>query len=132
MRHLPAISIAVTVAVAAVAVTAAGRRFGQRRAEHMRASRLEAVQSLDRRPRPRLSALNNEQHIANSRGEERRIGKTERRRAIDHNQVELFIGFRDDLSDPSGRQQIRRIRRYRSTRKQPEIGMLRLEYVIAD
>ena len=55
------------------------------------------------------------------RGEQRRIGQAERRRPVDHDQVEAVRRLGDDLADAAGRQQVGGIGRQRAARQQPQI-----------
>src|SRR4029078_6510755 len=68
--------IAVPVAIGTVAVGAAGRAgLGQRCAQCMGPSRLEAIQRLDRRSGAGLAALDHEQKVAGGGREQGRSGK---------------------------------------------------------
>src|SRR5437870_1076153 len=50
----------------------------------------------------------------------------------DHQDFEALRGFRDDLANSSGRQEIGRIRRDRAARQQPQAGMLGLDDMAGD
>ena len=98
----------------------------------MRAGRFEPVQRLDRSARAGPRAFDDEQHFARRRGEQRRIGKPERRRPIDHDELEPLARLGDDLADAARRQEVCGARRNRSARQQPQVLMLGLDDMIVD
>ena len=77
----------------------------------MRAGRLEPVQRLYGGVRSRLSAFDHKQSRSRRGREKRRVGEPQRRRTVDHDQIEPVFRLVDDLADPPGGEQVRRIGR---------------------